>query len=68
MKQYEPMSSEVEELLDAHEFVEGLSASKDIKGGPIYDTENGDSPPDSFYNGEGMYLGDGVWVGMDFFD
>ena len=40
----------------------------DIKGGPIYDTENGDSPPESFYNGEGMYLGDGVWVSMDFFD
>ena len=58
MKQYEPMSSEVEEL----------SASTDIKGGPIYDTENGDCPPESFYNGEGMYLGDGVWVSMDFFD
>ena len=40
----------------------------DIKGGPIYDTEAGDYPPDSFYNGEGMYLGDGVWVSMDFFD
>ena len=57
MKQYEPMSSEVEEL-----------SASDIKGGPIYDTENGDSPPENFYNGEGMYLGDGVWVSMDFFD
>lgn len=38
------------------------------KGGPIYDMEDGENPPDCFYNGEGMYLGDGIWVGMDFFD
>ena len=67
-KAFEDLDPAVEELLDAQDYVESLEKEADIKGGPIYDTEYGDSPPDNFYNGEGMYLGDGVWVGMDFFD
>ena len=72
MRQYEPMDEyeglDPEELLDDQDSTDDLDDEISIKGGPIYDTEAGEFPPDSFYNGEGMYLGDGVWVGMDFFD
>lgn len=61
-----------EEITDAL-FDEALDCTTynmtyDNKGGPIFDVENGDTLPSNFSNGEGMYLGDGVWVSMDFFD